>query len=383
MPDIFISYAHEDLERVRPIVKELEERGWRVFWDKKIPAGQQWHLYIAKALTASHCVIVVWSRHSILSDSVIEEAQIAKTKGLLVPLRLDSVELPLGFGLIQAPDLSEWKNNTHDSEFLQLMDVVASKIPFSPQPVIAQPPLSELVEVSAQGVTTTPKKSSVLKPKPQPEKDEKITLLSKIVDALIYPLIYLRYSKKRWFLLVFILIPFVAMVFMSKKQEIVLPPRVEAVKAKPQADAQQKALKLKTGQDATASREAALLKKTAPKIGEEYGGGIVFYVDAAGHRGLVATKADLPGNYSWEAAKNACRNLDENGYSDWDLPGKDELSKLYQAESAVGGFASGVYWSSTEYVADYAWIQHFVNGYQIFSSKYYEWRVRPVRAFTY
>ena len=48
-----------------------------------------------------------------------------KTKGLLVPLRLDPVELPRGFGLIQEPDLSEWKNNTHDSEFLQLMDAVA------------------------------------------------------------------------------------------------------------------------------------------------------------------------------------------------------------------------------------------------------------------
>ena len=358
MPDIFISYAHEDQERVRPIVKELEKRGWRVFWDKKIPAGQQWHLYIAKALTASHCVIVVWSRHSILSDSVIEEAQVAKTKGLLVPLRLDPVELPLGFGLIQAPDLSEWKNNTHDSEFLQLMDAVASKIPFSPQPVIASPPLSELVDVvSAKGTTSTLQKSSAFKPKLQPEKVEKITLPSKKeIGQTVMTLL----SKKQIQLAavafaVFILLLFVNMASMNSKQE--------------KASANKSLIELS--------------KKTAPKIGEEYGGGIVFYVDAAGHRALVATKADLPGKYSWEAAKNACQNLEENGYSDWYLPGRDELNKLYQAKSAVGGFASGVYWSSTELDANDAWYQLFFIGIQYDINKNIEWRVRAVRAFTY
>jgi formylglycine-generating enzyme len=128
MTDIFISYAHEDAERVRPIIKELKKRGWSVFWDKNIPAGERWHSYISKALNASPCVIVIWSQHSIASDAVIEEASVSKTKGVLVPIRIDAVEPPLGFGLIQAPDLSDWKNNASHPAFRQCVDAITSRL---------------------------------------------------------------------------------------------------------------------------------------------------------------------------------------------------------------------------------------------------------------
>ncbi len=119
------------------------------------------------------------------------------------------------------------------------------------------------------------------------------------------------------------------------------------------------------------------------KIGDEYGGGIVFFIDDTGKHGLIAAKADLPGGdkYSWEAAKKACKDLDENGYSDWYLPNKDELNKLYEAKSAVGGFADNIYWSSTEIDASNAWVQNFRDGNQYINNKGYKWRVRPVRRF--
>jgi len=69
------------------------------------------------------------------------------------------------------------------------------------------------------------------------------------------------------------------------------------------------------------------------------------------------------------------------GYDDWYLPSKEELNQLYLNRSAVGGFASGVYWSSTEINAYGAWIQGFVSGNQNYNFKNVEWRVRPVRAF--
>ncbi len=121
------------------------------------------------------------------------------------------------------------------------------------------------------------------------------------------------------------------------------------------------------------------------KVGERYGGGIIFYVDATGQRGLIAAESDLPGGeiYTWEAAKKACRELVKNGHSDWRLPTKEELNKLYKKRSVVGGFAGIVYWSSTEDGADYAWIQHFTNWLQYWYSKTNYGRVRAVRAFTH
>ena len=69
------------------------------------------------------------------------------------------------------------------------------------------------------------------------------------------------------------------------------------------------------------------------------------------------------------------------GKDDWYLPSKSELNQLYINRSAVGGFASGVYWSSTEIIAVDAWGQNFGYGSQGGSVKTNEWRVRPVRAF--
>ena len=131
---------------------------------------------------------------------------------------------------------------------------------------------------------------------------------------------------------------------------------------------------------------AALHQSAASKtlvIGDKYGGGKVAFLDATGQHGLIAAEADLPGEdkYSWDAAKKACKELRENGYNDWYLPSKEELNQLYLNRSAVGGFASGVYWSSTEDNAVNAWGQNFVDGYQIGNLKDDEWRVRPVRAF--
>ena len=118
---------------------------------------------------------------------------------------------------------------------------------------------------------------------------------------------------------------------------------------------------------------------SAVKIGDEYGGGIVFYVDGTGNHGLVAAKADFLEEMNWEDAKSACESLVSN--SDWFLPNKEQLNQLYNKRSAVGGFSDYYYWSSSEPGANLAWYQLFGRGYQYATSKYNYLRVRAVRAF--
>ena len=111
-------------------------------------------------------------------------------------------------------------------------------------------------------------------------------------------------------------------------------------------------------------------------------GGIVVY-ERDGH-GLVAAPTNL-GAMNWESAKTACDNLVLNGFSDWRLPSKEELNRLYENKDKIGGSVDGYYWSSTEYneypYSNYAWIQGFKTGGQ-YNEKYEDSNnVRAVRSF--
>jgi len=106
--DIFISYAREDEQRVRPLVRALEAQGWRVFWDRSIPIGETWLDHIGTRLEAAPVVLVAWSRHSVRSEFVYSEASRARGRRVLVPVLIEPVSPPLGLDSVQAADLVPW-----------------------------------------------------------------------------------------------------------------------------------------------------------------------------------------------------------------------------------------------------------------------------------
>ena len=82
-------------------------------------------------------------------------------------------------------------------------------------------------------------------------------------------------------------------------------------------------------------------------------------------------------------AARLCGDLVLGGYSDWYLPSKDELNKLYINRVTIGGFANNYYWSSTEFGSTSACVQYFLNGAQNLEPKSSSSNdnVRAVRAF--
>ena len=80
---------------------------------------------------------------------------------------------------------------------------------------------------------------------------------------------------------------------------------------------------------------------------------------------------------NWPAAKKACADIGDG----WRLPTIDELNILYKNKDKIGGFASGYYWSSTEFDYNLAWRQIFLNGFQLYYFKTNYGYVRAVRAF--
>ncbi len=132
--DVFLSYKAEDRARLLPLVDALEAEGFSVWWDAHIGGGTNWHEDIEQHLDSAKCVLVAWSKRSIGHDGhfVRDEARRAQRRDAYVPVCLDGVEPPLGFGEIQALPLKGWKGDRSDRQFRALVDAVRSHISGEP-----------------------------------------------------------------------------------------------------------------------------------------------------------------------------------------------------------------------------------------------------------
>src|SRR5262245_22306021 len=126
MSDIFISYASEERDRVLPLVSALEKTGWSVFWDRTIPAGKTWRQVIGSEIRACRSVLVVWTDNSVTSEWVLEEAETGKRRGVLIPVLLDNVEPPVGFGNIPAANLTDSNGDNSSPGFARLVADIAT-----------------------------------------------------------------------------------------------------------------------------------------------------------------------------------------------------------------------------------------------------------------
>jgi hypothetical protein len=174
------------------------------------------------------------------------------------------------------------------------------------------------------------------------------------------------------------------------------------------------------------------ITNNAIRVGDFYGGGVVFYIFESGDtgyiagetHGLIAAVADQSDGIQWyngsyvttgatgtaigtgadntttiisvqgatetSYAAGLARAYTGGGYTDWFLPSKDELNKMYTnratinttaASNSGSDFSNWYYWSSTENDGGNAWAQHFLSGYQYGVNKYSTGNVRAVRAF--
>ena len=167
MSDIFVSYAREDRGKVEQLAHALVSHGWTVFWDQTIPAGKTWREMIGNQLDAARCVVVVWSKSSIVSEWVLEEADAGKERGVLVPVLVERIRPPLGFRNVQAADLSDWDGTTQARAFAQLLADI-SQIPGFPSPAqsssTTQTATSQPSTLSAQRATSSGNEHSVRAP---------------------------------------------------------------------------------------------------------------------------------------------------------------------------------------------------------------------------
>ena len=149
MADVFVSYARSDKARVAPLVAAIEAKGWSVWWDPEIDAGQQFDAQIEAALKAAKAVLVVWTPTSVTSRWVRGEAREAADRGTLVPVRFDGATLPMDVRAIHTTDLDGWGDNPQSAAFQGLLRSLSS--------MIARPGAPQAEHTSANMTTATDK----------------------------------------------------------------------------------------------------------------------------------------------------------------------------------------------------------------------------------
>lgn len=163
-------------------------------------------------------------------------------------------------------------------------------------------------------------------------------------------------------------------------------------------------------------------KETGLKIGQQYEGGIIFYLDGSKTHGMVCASSDQSVGTTWfnydttspgatgtavgtgmantelivakygygDYAAKICYDLELNGFDDWFLPSKDELKLIHENlyNQDIGNFSDKYYWSSSEYKESSgfhaAWFHYFKDWGTIENYTYdvfLKLRVRAVRSF--
>lgn len=159
------------------------------------------------------------------------------------------------------------------------------------------------------------------------------------------------------------------------------------------------------------------------RLGDEYQGGKIFYLDSSTKHGLIASKSDMvySGNngdvvrFAWGSetilgtsndngklntqlmASNATSpssagyhfkngGYSHNGYVDWYIPSINELELLKENKSYVGGFSTAsdwqaMYWSSSESNQTMAFILNFNVLMGNTNDKIKVYKIRPIRSF--
>ena len=127
MAKVFLSYAREDASAAKQLAECIGRAGHQVWWDRQIEGGSRFSAEIDRELKNSDAVVVIWTRASIESPWVQDEAAEGRDAGRLVPVILGTDKPPLGFRQFQSIDFGDWNGEGDPPALDALIRAIAQK----------------------------------------------------------------------------------------------------------------------------------------------------------------------------------------------------------------------------------------------------------------
>ncbi len=394
MSDIFISYATADRKRAKQIADALAEKGWSVWWDRRIPPGKTFSRVIKQAIDEAKCVVVLWSENSVESDWVhIEAAEGAKRK-ILVPALIEEVKIPFEFERIHAASLKDWPTSTSHTAFDEFIRSIGA-LPGVPEPAAPKNSSRPTMKRTAVG----PKPAV----KPAPVKARQ-TMFSTAKKMFVHD----SYRNYKWFVFVIALVSALGF-FYPELRQFFLPTRpvapgltskdVVIAVAEKKSTSTSPARKKSVTRYKLRKKALTLSKDNVKKMVKKYdyyctdkyswskphsnpkGKGLVndFTIQKNGKviydaaTGLTWQQSGSSQYILFSQAQTFIKQLNKNnfaGYSDWRLPTLEEAMSLMKSKrNSAGAFIDPVFdaaqrwiWTADKYSASAWWGAYFAFG---------------------
>jgi pimeloyl-ACP methyl ester carboxylesterase len=110
--DVFISYSKVQRSDAEQLARLLQSNGYTVWWDSELVSGENFTDVILAELEKAQAVIVIWSANSVKSDWVRSEANRARNRGVLIPVRTPNLaiqDIPPPFDGLHTELVTDWR----------------------------------------------------------------------------------------------------------------------------------------------------------------------------------------------------------------------------------------------------------------------------------
>ena len=126
-PYIFISYAHSDAMDVLSVVRELQKRHYRGWYDQGILPGNPWDENVASRLGDCECMLSFISKSYISSSNCRDELSLARALGKnMVLIHLDNTPMTPGLNMRYGRLFALFLHSIPEEEFFQKLTTMGN-----------------------------------------------------------------------------------------------------------------------------------------------------------------------------------------------------------------------------------------------------------------